>query len=75
MASAMIHLLVGVPLILAACFIQLIPDSFYPNYGERFYSRETIRWTKVVRREGIRFILLLIGATQIWTGIRDWKTS
>jgi len=69
------HLLIGIPATVAACLIQLIPDSIFPRYGEQFYSKETIRWAKVVRREGIRFILILIGATQIWAGIRDWGTN
>jgi hypothetical protein len=70
--TAATHLLIGIPLIVAACFVQLIPDSFFPRYGERFYSRDTIRWAKVVRREGIRFILLLPGIMQTLAGIRDW---
>ena len=67
-----IHLLVGVPLIVAACFVQLIPDSFYGQYGQQYYSKNTIRWASIVRREGIRFVFLLIGVTQLWEGIREW---
>jgi hypothetical protein len=72
MTPAMIHVMVGFPLLVVACLLQLMPDSLYAPYSLRYFSQDTRRWAPLATREGIRFILLLVGATQIWAGIRDW---
>jgi len=72
----MIHVMVVLPLLVIACLLQLMPLDFYgpPQYMlfRRFMSPNNVRLSQIVAREGIRFILLAIGGTQLWAGIRDW---
>ncbi len=72
----MIHVMIGIPLLVAACLLQLIPLDSYKGYAwkfwEKFLSQETMRTSAFVSRESLRIILLLIGGTQLWAGIRDW---
>jgi len=76
MTTALIHILVGLPLLVAGRLIQLIPLDYLKGYSHNFWakflSKKTMRAAQIYSREVIRFILLLIGVTQLWAGIRDW---
>ncbi len=72
----MLHVMVGLPLLVMACLLQLIPLDFYKGYEHKFWkkllSQETMHAYPIYCREVIRFIFVLIGGTQLWAGIRDW---
>ena len=55
----MLHLILGLFLLLAGCLFQLVPLRFFSNSSY-----------PLVRREGTRIAILILGATQTWVGIR-----